>query len=89
LLFFWTAGLAPALFCRSPGKPKDDKAAEERRSPNPRDQPRAIRAVEMLQVIATSQARNMLETLATGFPEARLTQEAKAALIRLKARDTK
>jgi hypothetical protein len=53
------------------------------------DQLRGIRGVEVLEEIATPQARKMLETLATGFPGARLTQEAKAALKRLNAKDTK
>jgi RNA polymerase sigma factor (sigma-70 family) len=45
---------------------------------------RAIRAVELLESVATPDARRVLETLATGDPAARLTREAQASLARLK-----
>lgn len=41
-----------------------------------------LRAVEVLEWIAVPQARQMLEMLGQGVPEARLTQQAKAALAR-------
>jgi WD40 repeat protein len=41
---------------------------------------RAIRAVEALEYAGTAAARELLESLARGAPEARLTREAKAAL---------
>jgi hypothetical protein len=44
---------------------------------------RSIRAVEALEHIATPEARDLLDRLAAGAPEARLTREAKAALERL------
>lgn len=44
---------------------------------------RNLRAVEVLEHIATPEAKKVLQTLATGTPEARLTQEAKASLDRL------
>jgi RNA polymerase sigma factor (sigma-70 family) len=44
---------------------------------------RGLRAVAVLEDIATPGARQVLETLAKGAPEARLTQEAKASLNRL------
>jgi WD40 repeat protein len=44
---------------------------------------RAWRAVEVLEKIGTPPARQLLETLAQGAPEARQTQEARAALKRL------
>ena len=44
---------------------------------------RAVRAVAVLEDVATSEARKLLETLSQGAPEARLTQEARAALTRL------
>jgi hypothetical protein len=49
---------------------------------------RALRAVEVLEHVGTPQARELLETLARGTTEARLTQEAKAALGRLSRRDS-
>jgi hypothetical protein len=42
-----------------------------------------LRAIEILERIGTPEARKGLEDLAKGIPEARQTQEAKAALIRL------
>jgi WD40 repeat protein len=47
-------------------------------------QTRRVRAVEALEQMDTAEARQFLEALAKGAPEARLTQEAKAALGRLK-----
>jgi RNA polymerase sigma factor (sigma-70 family) len=44
---------------------------------------RACRAVAVLEDIGTPEARKVLQTLAKGAAEARLTQEAKAALARL------
>ncbi len=43
----------------------------------------AIRAVEVLERIGTPEAKRVLDRLAGGTPEARLTREAKAALERL------
>jgi RNA polymerase sigma factor (sigma-70 family) len=45
-----------------------------------------LRAVEVLEHIGTPEARGVLEALAKGAPEARLTREAKAALDRLERR---
>jgi hypothetical protein len=44
---------------------------------------RALRVAAILEDIASPEARKMLEGLAQGTPEARLTQEARAALQRL------
>ncbi|HEV3256307.1 MAG TPA: WD40 repeat domain-containing protein [Gemmataceae bacterium] len=44
---------------------------------------RGVRAVQVLEHIATPEARRVLQTLAHGVPEAWLTQEAKASLQRL------
>jgi hypothetical protein len=44
---------------------------------------REIRAVEALEHIGSTEARQLLQSLATGVPEARLTREAKASLDRL------
>jgi dipeptidyl aminopeptidase/acylaminoacyl peptidase len=45
-----------------------------------------VRAVEVLEHIGTPEARALLEDIAKGIPEARLTQEGKASLTRLKKR---
>jgi len=47
------------------------------------DELRRVRAVEVLEKIATPQARALLAQLAAGVPHSRLTQEAAAALRRL------
>ena len=44
---------------------------------------RALRTVEVLEHIGTAEARRQLKRLASGAREARLTQDAKAALERL------
>jgi len=47
---------------------------------------RSLRAVEVLEYIGSPEAKNVLETLATGAEGARLTKEAKASLERLDKR---
>jgi WD40 repeat protein len=47
---------------------------------------RAIRAVEVLEAIATPEARQLLESLAKGAPGARLSEQSRDALERLKRR---
>jgi RNA polymerase sigma factor (sigma-70 family) len=47
---------------------------------------RSVRAVAVLEAIATPPARQLLEEVAAGAPEARLTREAKASLERLARR---
>jgi RNA polymerase sigma factor (sigma-70 family) len=49
---------------------------------------RALRAVAVLEEIATRDAQQLLQKLAEGAPDARLTREAKAALQRLAQRGT-
>jgi RNA polymerase sigma factor (sigma-70 family) len=44
---------------------------------------RQVRAVEILEHIGTAEARQVLQTLADGMPDARLTREARASLQRL------
>jgi RNA polymerase sigma factor (sigma-70 family) len=51
------------------------------------DRLRQVRAVEALEQAATAEARELLQSLAGGIPDARLTREARAALERL-ARST-
>jgi WD40 repeat protein len=46
------------------------------------EQLQALRAIEVLEHIGTSEARNVLRKLADGAPAARVTQEAKASLRR-------
>jgi hypothetical protein len=50
---------------------------------------RALRALEVLEYTDTPAGRDVLKALAGGSPSARLTQEAKAALDRLRAADPK
>jgi hypothetical protein len=47
---------------------------------------RHLRAVRILENVASPEARQVLEKLSTGAPEARLTREAMAALLRLERR---
>jgi hypothetical protein len=47
---------------------------------------REVRAVEVLERIGDAEARRLLEALARGEPEARLTKEARAAAERLARR---
>ena len=47
---------------------------------------RALRAVEVLELLATPEASELLATLGRGAPAARLTREATSALERLNAR---
>jgi hypothetical protein len=49
---------------------------------------RALRAVELVERLDTPGARQFLEALARGMPEARLTGDARAALDRLNRRPT-
>jgi hypothetical protein len=50
---------------------------------------RVLRAIEVLEMLATPEAKGALEKLATGAPSARLTQEAKESLERLARRPGK
>jgi hypothetical protein len=47
---------------------------------------RALRAVEVLEQVGRRESRQVLQRLAGGAPDARLTQEAKASLDRLAKR---
>jgi WD40 repeat protein len=59
-----------------------EEFVSERSSPSA-ERMRSLRSVEALEHIGTLEARRVLEILAKGAPDARLTQEAKAALTRL------
>jgi RNA polymerase sigma factor (sigma-70 family) len=50
-----------------------------------REQTRALRVLEVLEEVGTPEARQVVEALADGAPEAWLTHEARAVLKRLKA----
>jgi WD40 repeat protein len=50
------------------------------------EQLRVLRAMEVLEHVATAEARRVLQSVAEGAPQARLTQEAKASLERLSRR---
>jgi hypothetical protein len=52
----------------------------------PPDTVRSIRVVEVLERVGTPQARKVLEGLAKGAAESALTQDARAALVRLTSR---
>ncbi len=62
-----------------------EQRAKEVTEPSP-ERLRALRAVEVLEHIGTPEAQEALKNVTTGAPEARLTQEAKAALERLARR---
>jgi WD40 repeat protein len=49
---------------------------------------RTLRALQALESVGTPEARRLLESLARGAPEARLTRGAKASLLRLSRRPT-
>jgi WD40 repeat protein len=59
-----------------------EKQVQEWRNLSPR-RLQSLRSVEVLEFVATAQARSLLEALAKGDSEARLTREAKAALERM------
>jgi hypothetical protein len=58
----------------------------EPRAPTP-DMVRPLRALELLEKLGTPESRKLLEKLAAGKPTHWLTEEAKASLARLAARD--
>jgi hypothetical protein len=90
------AWAAPRLREALQGKPSPEfrrRAAElirrheerEERGPDP-GLLRDLRAVEVLEGVGTAEAREVLQVLARGAPESRLTQEARASLQRLDLR---
>jgi dipeptidyl aminopeptidase/acylaminoacyl peptidase len=74
--------LRTKLAARSPSlelRRRLERLLEKTDEPNPHTR-QGVRAVEMLERVGTPQARQVLQALAQGVPEARLTREAKAAL---------
>jgi hypothetical protein len=55
----------------------------------PAQELRQLRSIEVLEHAGTPDAQQVLETLAQGAPEARLTKNAQAALERLKRRSAR
>ena len=70
---------------RGPSSGRGHNPGHGERGHSPR-QLRALRAVEVLEWIATKEARALLLELAKGAPDARLTREAAAACKRLEGR---
>ncbi len=67
----------------SPEVRRQTKSLLERLQPKSAECLREIRAVQALEYLGTSEAARVLRRLASGNPDARLTQEAKAAVERL------
>jgi RNA polymerase sigma factor (sigma-70 family) len=61
---------------------------KERMTLPPGDGLREVRAAEVLERLGSTEARQLLQSLAKGAPEARLTREAKASLERLARQGT-
>jgi WD40 repeat protein len=82
----------PALRAALAGQPSAElrrRAEEILRKIDPAqsgDAVRGVRAVELLEYVGTPEAKKLLAELAKGAPQARLTEEAKAALERLNKR---
>jgi RNA polymerase sigma factor (sigma-70 family) len=62
-----------------------EKQSQEWQNPSS-ERLRTLRAIEVLEHMATAEAKQVLSSLTKGAPEARLTQEAKASLERLSKR---
>jgi len=84
------AGPALTMFLKGSPSPEARRRAEELLAKLGADlageRLRAVRAVEVLEHIDTPEGSQVLESLAKGAPEARLTREAKASLDRLAKR---
>jgi len=76
-------GARPALEVRRRLEPLLDSVSLRHWSP---ETVRGLRALQVLEQIGDAEARRLLQRVADGLPEARLTQEAKAALHRLDRR---
>jgi WD40 repeat protein len=80
------AGAAAAALARLADAPGTVAFLRERLLVREPDARRQMRGVRLLACIGTPEAREVLEKLAKGMPESRLTREAKAALERLDRR---
>ena len=86
----------PALQEALAGQPSEEVQRQSKRllanmrGPPAKTSPtlRVLRAIEVLEHIGTPEAQAVLQSLARGTSQARLTQEAKAALERLAKRPT-
>jgi hypothetical protein len=84
----------PGAFSGSGGKivrrieraPRIEEILERTTEPSP-ERLRSWRATKVLEQIASPEARRVLQSLAAGAPEARMTREAKAALKRQEIRE--
>jgi RNA polymerase sigma factor (sigma-70 family) len=85
-------GVEPALRKALAGRPSLElrrRAEEVLQALDPSRSPerlRGVRAVEVLELVGTAEGRRVLETVAKGAADARLTREAKASLQRLNDR---
>jgi RNA polymerase sigma factor (sigma-70 family) len=75
----------PALEVRRRLEALLDKQAAAARHPSP-ERRRGLRALEILELVGTDDARRLLATLASGAPGAWLTEEARASLARRASR---
>jgi WD40 repeat protein len=81
--------LAKAALCRALGEKRSEESRKriqqllDKLENGPPIQLRELRAVEVLEYIGTSEAERILAGLAAGAPEARLTREARATVLRL------
>jgi RNA polymerase sigma factor (sigma-70 family) len=81
-------GAEPALRMRLAERPALEtrqRILQALEAANSYDRIRMLRAVQILEYVATSEAKQLLGEFTKGLPEARLTREAKAALERVAA----
>src|SRR5205807_8349444 len=74
---------APSAELKRRGKHLLDRIAEQEQAPLSAETVRLQRALEVLEDVGSDEAKRVLEGIAAGDPNARLTQEARSALDRL------